>query len=230
MCKWGSIQGSGAGRAVACMQRGHEGQQYELGGPLWTSVPPDGHSHPGRPDGHCLYSQHRGCVLRGPDSPCSRGLAQQRQRWPPPHWPPGPSATMEMGASHKQTPQVGLAACPIQGLRPRAARRGAGAASSPRGTHPRVPMPAPHSCTRFIHRRGQPARTHICSKRPKRPRIRRCRARAPSECGALPAAGSPPSQLLPGTALHPQGADLRGGDKMQGSGLTGREGALLSTA
>uniref|UniRef100_A0A8C6A3S2 Uncharacterized protein n=1 Tax=Marmota marmota marmota TaxID=9994 RepID=A0A8C6A3S2_MARMA len=51
---------------------------------------------------------------------------------------------------------------------------GAGAASSPRGTHPRVPMPTPHSRTRFIHCRGQPARTHICSKRPKRPRIRRC--------------------------------------------------------
>nr|XP_040143668.1 inactive polyglycylase TTLL10 [Ictidomys tridecemlineatus]XP_040143669.1 inactive polyglycylase TTLL10 [Ictidomys tridecemlineatus] len=167
-CKRGSIQGSGAGRAVACRQRGHEGQQYALGGPLWTSVPPDGHP-PGRPDGHCLYSQRRGCVQRGQDSPCSRGLAQQRQRWPPRLWPPGPSATMEMGASHQQTPHR----------------------------------------TRFIHRRrGQPARTHICSKRPKRPRIRRCRPRAPSWAHERQMGSSGKEGLLPQLSQQDQDADL----------------------
>ncbi|XP_048639531.1 LOW QUALITY PROTEIN: inactive polyglycylase TTLL10, partial [Marmota marmota marmota] len=89
---------------------------------------------------------------------------------------PQADATVRDSGRRPSPGRVGLAACPIQGLRPRAAqrpRRGAGAASSPRGTHPRVPMPTPHSRTRFIHCRGQPARTHICSKRPKRPRIRR---------------------------------------------------------
>ncbi|XP_047382496.1 inactive polyglycylase TTLL10 isoform X2 [Sciurus carolinensis] len=107
--------------------------------------------------------------------------------------------------------RAGLATCPIQGLRPRAARRpqrGVGAASSPRGTHPPVPMPAPHSRTRFIHRRAQPTRTHICSKRPKRPRIRRCRPGAQSWAHERQMGSSGKEGLLPQLSQQDQDADL----------------------
>lgn len=123
--------------------------------------------------------------------------------------------------------RVGLAACPIQGLRPRAAqrpRRGAGAASSPRGTHPRVPMPAPHSRTRFIHRRGQPARTHIRSKRPKRPRVRQCRARAPSESEPFLGLAPPPGSAF-WHSTPPQGGRSQGTGRNAGVGAHRQRGS-----
>ncbi|XP_077881099.1 inactive polyglycylase TTLL10 isoform X2 [Ictidomys tridecemlineatus] len=125
---------------------------------------------------------------------------------------PPADATVRDSGRRPSPGRGGPAACPIPGLRPRAAqrpRRGAGAASSPRGTHPRVPMPAPHSRTRFIHRRrGQPARTHICSKRPKRPRIRRCRPRAPSWAHERQMGSSGKEGLLPQLSQQDQDADL----------------------
>nr|XP_027803255.1 inactive polyglycylase TTLL10 [Marmota flaviventris] len=69
-------------------------------------------------------------------------------------------------------------------------------------------MPAPHSRTRFIHRRGQPARTHICSKRPKRPRIWRCRARAPSWAHERQMGSSGKEGLPPQLSQQDQDADL----------------------
>uniref|UniRef100_A0A8D2AC46 Tubulin tyrosine ligase like 10 n=1 Tax=Sciurus vulgaris TaxID=55149 RepID=A0A8D2AC46_SCIVU len=130
--------------------------------------------------------------------------------------------------------RAGLATCPIQGLRPQAARRprrGAGAASSPRGTHPPVPMPAPHSRTRFIHRRGPPTRTHICSKRPKRPRIRRCRTGV-----CLPADLLDNTDAAKAPAASPEGLPLEGDKQTPSTGqgpffyIGGTNGASIISA
>ncbi|EHH14219.1 hypothetical protein EGK_00102, partial [Macaca mulatta] len=100
--------------------------------------------------------------------------------------------------------RVGLPACPIQVLGPRAARsshRRVKAASSLQGPRPGAPRPMAHSCTRFVHCRGPPTRTQAGSKRGKRPKIqRRPRARVPADSDDTDATG-PPAALLEGLLL-----------------------------
>ncbi|XP_027622341.1 inactive polyglycylase TTLL10 [Tupaia chinensis] len=105
--------------------------------------------------------------------------------------------------------RVGLPVCPIQGLRPRAARksrRGVGA-SSQQTPRPCAPTPAANR-TRFTHRRGLPTRTQVSSRRGKRSRIRRCRTRAPGWTHERPMGSSREEGLLHQLSQLDQDADF----------------------
>ncbi|XP_055117589.1 inactive polyglycylase TTLL10 isoform X4 [Symphalangus syndactylus] len=96
--------------------------------------------------------------------------------------------------------RVGLTACSIQALGPRAARsshRRVRAASSLQGPRPGAPRPMAHSCTQFVHHRRPPTGTQAGSKRGKRPRVqRRPRARVPGPAHERPMGSSQEEGLL----------------------------------
>ncbi|CAH7449925.1 Ttll10 [Phodopus roborovskii] len=101
--------------------------------------------------------------------------------------------------------------CPIPGLGSQAARRprrSVGTTSSPRVPRPGALMPATRSRTRFIHCRGQPPRTHVNSKRPKRSRIRRCHTRVSGWTHEKPMGSSVEEGLRPELSRLDQDADL----------------------
>ncbi|XP_048205948.1 inactive polyglycylase TTLL10 [Perognathus longimembris pacificus] len=105
---------------------------------------------------------------------------------------PQEEATAQDMERHNSSGRVGLTMCPTKGLGPQAARRPhrrVRATASPWGPLLGAPMPGTRGHPRLIHHRGQPTRTHIGSKRPKRPRVRRCSIRAPDECRAAPGTG-----------------------------------------
>ncbi|XP_072864067.1 inactive polyglycylase TTLL10 isoform X2 [Chlorocebus sabaeus] len=132
--------------------------------------------------------------------------------------------------------RVGLTACSIQVLGPRAARsshRKVKAASSLQGPRPRAPRPMAHSCTRFVHRRALPTRTQAGSKRGKRPRIpRRPRARVPGPAHERPM-GSSQEEGLPCQPSQPDhDAGGHGGPDLEGAGrasATPRTPGLLTS-
>lgn len=169
-------------------------------------------------DGHPLCSRHRGHTRRG-----RRRLTRQRRdakmalhpQTEKPHGhhrdesEPQAEATAQDTGRRPSLGRVGPDVCPIRGLGSQAARRprrGVGTTSPSRVPRSGALMPATRSRTRFIHCRGQPPRTHVSSKRPKRSRIRRCHTRVPGECRM--ALGLVPHTLksgLPGTASHREG-------------------------
>ncbi|XP_051027158.1 inactive polyglycylase TTLL10 [Acomys russatus] len=107
--------------------------------------------------------------------------------------------------------RVGLGVCPTQGLGSRAARRprrGVGTTSASRVPRPGAFMPATCSRKIFIHCRGQPPRTHVGSKRPKRSRIRRCHTRVPGWTHEKRMGSSIKEGLRPVLSRLDQDADL----------------------
>ncbi|XP_076422037.1 inactive polyglycylase TTLL10 isoform X12 [Peromyscus maniculatus bairdii] len=173
-----------------------------------------------------LTSRHRGHTHRGRDGLGRRKLTRQRRaakmalhpQVGRPHGhhrdgsEPQAEATAQDMGRHPSPGRVGPAVCPIRGLRSQAARRprrGIGTTSSSRVPRSGALMPATRSRTRFIHCRGQPPRTHVSSKRPKRSRIRRCHPRVPDLLEEEEAA------RLPVTSL--EGLFLEG-DKQPNSG------------
>ncbi|XP_059111566.1 inactive polyglycylase TTLL10 isoform X3 [Peromyscus eremicus] len=173
-----------------------------------------------------LTSRHRGHTHRGRDGLGRRKLTRQRRaakmalhpQAGRPHGhhrdgsEPQAEATAQDMGRHPSPGRVRPAVCPIRGLRSQAARRprrGVGTTSSSRVPRSGALMPATRSRTRFIHCRGQPPRTHVSSKRPKRSRIRRCHPRVPDLLEEEEAA------RLPVTSL--EGLFLEG-DKQPSSG------------
>lgn len=188
--------------------------------------PAEGHPTNSKTDGHPLCSRHRGHTHRGRDGLGRRKLTRQRRaakmalhpQVGRPHGhhrdgsEPQAEATAQDMGRHPSPGRVGPAVCPIRGLRSQAARRprrGIGTTSSSRVPRSGALMPATRSRTRFIHCRGQPPRTHVSSKRPKRSRIRRCHPRVPGEYRVT--LGLVPHTLKsgpPGTASHREGTRL----------------------
>ncbi|XP_062960323.1 inactive polyglycylase TTLL10 [Cynocephalus volans] len=185
----------GEGQKLAAATAGQPGSTARK--PLQPSDPPGGHPRPSMPHGCPHSSRHPGrAQRRRTDSPGRGRLARQRQdaemasplQGTRPHSHHGKGGQLQADVQ-VQDPgrcpspgRVGLTACSIRGLGPRASRRshgGAGAASSQRGRRPGAPMTVARSRSRFIHRQRPPTRTQAGSKRSKRPRIRRRRARAP---------------------------------------------------
>ncbi|KAL1777315.1 inactive polyglycylase TTLL10 [Sigmodon hispidus] len=172
-----------------------------------------------------LTRRHRGHTRRGQDSLGRRRLTRKRRDAKMAlHPQAGKSHGHHKDGSEPQaeaTPQdmgrqpspgrVGLAVCPIQGLGSQAARRprrGVGTTSSSRVPRPGALMPATRSRARFIHCRGQPPRTHVSSKRPKRSRIRRCHTRVPGWTHEKRMGSSVEEGLRPELSRLDQDADL----------------------
>ena len=94
------------------------------------------------------------------------------------------------------------------GLGPQMAQRPhrrVGVVSSQRCPCPGVSMPAAHSHSRFIHRRGPPTRTHVSGKRGKRSRmagVRQSHPRGPGECSSQ-LGSTPILQPVPRWGRHP---------------------------
>lgn len=185
----------------------HSGN-HKLIGPLGLGVSltfkrADVHPTSSKADGQPLCSRHRGHTRRGQDSLGRRKLTRQRRDAKmvlhPPAGRPHGHHRNGSGAQTEATAQdtgrlpcprrVGATVCPIQVLGHRAARRprrSLGTTTASRVPRPGALMPATRNRPRFIHCWGQPPRTHVSSKRPKRSRIHQCHTEVPGECrGAL---------------------------------------------
>ncbi|XP_076422038.1 inactive polyglycylase TTLL10 isoform X13 [Peromyscus maniculatus bairdii] len=191
-----------------------------------------------------LTSRHRGHTHRGRDGLGRRKLTRQRRaakmalhpQVGRPHGhhrdgsEPQAEATAQDMGRHPSPGRVGPAVCPIRGLRSQAARRprrGIGTTSSSRVPRSGALMPATRSRTRFIHCRGQPPRTHVSSKRPKRSRIRRCHPRVPGWTHEKRMGSSVEEGLRPELSRLDQDADLLEEEEAARLPVTSLEGLFL---
>ncbi|XP_037059199.1 inactive polyglycylase TTLL10 isoform X1 [Peromyscus leucopus] len=191
-----------------------------------------------------LTSRHRGHTHRGRHGLGRRKLTRQRRaakmalhpQVGRPHGhhrdgsEPQAEATAQDMGRHPSPGRVGPAVCPIRGLRSQAARRprrGVGTTSSSRVPRSGALMPATRSRTRFIHCRGQPPRTHVSSKRPKRSRIRRCHPRVPGWTHEKRMGSSVEEGLRPELSRLDQDADLLEEEEAARLPVTSLEGLFL---
>ncbi|XP_076422039.1 inactive polyglycylase TTLL10 isoform X14 [Peromyscus maniculatus bairdii] len=189
-------------------------------------------------------TRHRGHTHRGRDGLGRRKLTRQRRaakmalhpQVGRPHGhhrdgsEPQAEATAQDMGRHPSPGRVGPAVCPIRGLRSQAARRprrGIGTTSSSRVPRSGALMPATRSRTRFIHCRGQPPRTHVSSKRPKRSRIRRCHPRVPGWTHEKRMGSSVEEGLRPELSRLDQDADLLEEEEAARLPVTSLEGLFL---
>ncbi|XP_031235709.1 inactive polyglycylase TTLL10 isoform X2 [Mastomys coucha] len=112
-------------------------------------------------------TRHRGHTHRGQDSLGRRKLTRQRRDA---KMALHPQAGRPHG--HHRDGRLGHRAA-------RRPRRGIGTTSASRVPRPGALMPATRNRPRFIHCRGQPPRTHVSSKRPKRSRTHQCHTEVP---------------------------------------------------
>ncbi|XP_021088237.1 inactive polyglycylase TTLL10 isoform X2 [Mesocricetus auratus] len=142
---------------------------------------------------------------------------------------PQAEATAQDMGKHSSLGRVGPDVCPIRGLgsQARRPRRGVGTTSPSRGPRPGTLMPATRSRTRFIHCRGQPPRTHVSSKRPKRSRIHRCHTRVPGWTHEKQMGSSIEEGLRPELSRLDQDADLLEEEEAARLPVTSFEGLFL---